>query len=423
MELEKLESSQVIVDEANEILSARTSVQRLVLTEMGQGTSQPHARLPYLYNLRAGLIACVILGHSALSYSHLDNWYYRQAPIGEPMQTFFAALLGLGNFFVLGLFFFVAGLLTPSSLARSGKGQYFKRRLVQLGIPVACYFVLTPFLTYWGKAVMTGHPGTLHSFVVDVRGFDTGPTWFLLVLLIYSGAYLIIRLIFPTQASGPGLSHRMIIKLMVIITVFTFVVRLKFPLGQDVDLGIHIFQWPQFIVLFAIGCIGGERQWWSHHLDRNVRRMCGIYGLVGCIGLGVLAVVSSGGANAAVLEGGLRWQAFLTAMVEATLAVGIGFWVYGLFELRVNWDGKWARMISPRAFGAYLIHTPLIVSVAIAMHTWPIPETLKFWLLAIVGISGSYGLAILSHRTLKMMSNARQSRLPPGAVLRDRRVA
>ncbi len=171
---------------------------------MEQPTSRSHFRLPYLYNLRAFLIAYVILGHSALSYSNFDNWYYQQAPIGEPMHTFFAALLGVGNFFVLGLFFFVAGLLTPDSATRLGKGSYFKRRLVQLGVPVGCYFMLTPFLTYWGKAVMTGHPGTAHSFIVYVRGFDTGPTWFLLVLLIYTGAYLLIRTAFPAQGSGRG---------------------------------------------------------------------------------------------------------------------------------------------------------------------------------------------------------------------------
>jgi hypothetical protein len=381
---------------------------------MNQPTSRPQVRLPYLSNLRAGLIAYVILGHSALTYSNIDNWYFHQAPIGEPMQTFFAALLGIGNFFVLGLFFFIAGSLTPASAAWLGKGKYFNRRLVQIGVPVACYFVLTPFLTYWGKAVMTGHPGTRHSFIVYVLGFDTGPTWFLLVLLIYTGAYLLLRSVFPVKAAeGGGLSHRMVVGLMVAIAVFTFVVRLRFPLGQDIDLGIHIFQWPEFVVLFATGCIAGERQWSSRPLEPKVRRMCGVYGLIGCAGLGVLAVVSSGGKSAQVLEGGLRWQAFFTAAVEATLAVGVGFWVYGLFELRGNWDGKWARMISPRAFGAYLIHTPLIVSIAIVMHAWPISESLKFWLLAIVGIAGSYALAILSHRTLNLARGAREGR---GAV-------
>ncbi len=57
-----------------------------------------------------------------------------------------------------------------------------------------------------------------------------------------------------------------------------------------------------------------------------------------------------------------------------------------------------------------MIHTPLIVAVAIGMHTWPIPEGFKFCLLSVVGIAGSYGLAILSHRTLKMMRNAREAR-------------
>jgi Acyltransferase family len=358
--------------------------------------STSNARRPYLYNLRAGLIAWVILGHAALTYSHFDNWYYQETAAKGALHTFFAALLGLGNFFGLGLFFLIAGLLTPVSLARSGTAVYLKRRFLQLGVPVCCYFLLTPFLTYWGREVMVGHPGTLHSFIHDFLGFDTGPTWFLLVLLIYGAGYALIRSKFPAQKSGGDLSYGLIFRLMILITVFTFIVRLQFPLGQDIALGIHIFQWPQFCILFGLGCVAGERGW-LQTIQPPIRRLCGIFSLVGSAGLGVMAVVSSGGQNAGALEGGFKWQALITASVEGILAVGMGLWVLAWFQRHGNWDGGWARKISPRAFGAFLIHTPLIVAVAIAMHTWPIPVAVKYCLLAVVGIAGSYGIAILWH--------------------------
>jgi glucans biosynthesis protein C len=366
---------------------------------MNQATSTRHTRLPYLYNLRAGLIAWVILGHAALTYSSFDNWYYQEAPVGDPLRTIFAALLGLGNFFGLGLFFLIAGLLTPVALAHSGVRGYLKGRFIQLGIPVCCYFLLTPILTYWGKEVMVGRPGTLHSFIHDVLTFDTGPTWFLLVLLIYGAMFVLLRSIVPATKSGGGLSMRLIIGLIVAITLLTFIVRLKFPLGQDVYLGIHLFQWPQFAILFGLGCIAGERGW-LQGIDPTIRRVCGIFALVGSAGLGLLALVSSGGQNAGSLEGGFRWQALITASVEGLLAVGMGLWVFAFFQSHANWDGKWARRIGPRAFGAFLIHTPLIVAVAIAMHDWSIPEAVKYGLLATAGIAGSYGLAILCHQAV-----------------------
>jgi glucans biosynthesis protein C len=364
--------------------------------------SKPRVRLPFLYNLRAGLIAWVILGHAALTYSNFDNWYYQEAPVGDPLHTVFAALLGLGNFFGLGLFFLIAGLLTPASISRLGTRGYLRSRLIQLAVPVCGYFLLTPLLTYWGKEVMNGHPGSLHSFIKDILSFDTGPTWFLLVLLIYGGAFVAFRFVFPARRSGGGLSYKLIAFLILLITLSTFVVRLKFPLGQDLYLGIHIFQWPQFATLFALGCVAGERGW-LHEIKPNIRRLCGIFGLIGGAGLGVLAVVSAGGQNAGSLEGGFRWQALVTASVEGVLAVGMGLWVFAFFQSHANWDGKWARNISPRAFGAFLIHTPLIVAVAIAMHSWAIPETGKFCLLAMIGVGGSYGIAILCHELLVVL--------------------
>lgn len=356
-------------------------------------------RLPYLYNLRAGLIVWVILGHTALTYSNFDNWYYQEAPVGDPLHTVFAAILGLGNFFGLGLFFLIAGLLTPASIARLGTRGYLRSRFLQLGVPVCCYLLLTPFLTYWGREVMQGHPGTFHSFVKDILSLDTGPTWFLLVLLIYGGVFVAIRSMFPARRSGGTLSYKLTIGLFGWITLTTFIVRLTFPLGQDLYLGIHIFQWPQFATLFGLGCVAGERGW-LHEIKPTIRRGCGILGLVGAAGLGVLAVVSAGGQNAASLEGGFRWQALVTASVEGALAVGMGLWVFAFCQAHLNWNGKWARNISPRAFGAFLIHTPLLVAVAIAMHGLAIPETGKFGVLAIVGVGGSYGIAVLCHEFL-----------------------
>jgi len=374
------------------------------------------ARRPYLYNLRAGLIAWVILGHAALTYSNFDNWYYREAPAQGALHTFFAALLGLGNFFGLGLFFLISGLLTPVSLARTGRRVYLKRRFLQLGVPVCCYFLLTPPLTYWGKDVMVGHPGTFHSFVHDFLGFDTGPTWFLLVLLIYAVAYVLLRSISPAKKSGGDLSYKLIFQLIVLITAGTFIVRLQFPLGQDIALGIHIFQWPQFSILFGLGCVAGERGW-LQEIKPAVRRLCGIFSLVGSAGLGVLAVVSSGGQNSGSLEGGFKWQALITATVEGILAVGMGLWVLAFFQSHVNWDGNWARKISPRAFGAFLIHTPLIVAIAIGMHAWSIPEAVKYGLLAGVGIVGSYGIAIQWHELVGRKQQRRWVPLAKNAAL------
>jgi glucans biosynthesis protein C len=62
------------------------------------------------------------------------------------MQRVSEAVFGLlflpFAFFVMALFFLVAGLLTPSSIDRTRPGRFSRDRLLRLGIPLAAFMFL-----------------------------------------------------------------------------------------------------------------------------------------------------------------------------------------------------------------------------------------------------------------------------------------
>src|ERR1700750_243946 len=93
---------------------------------MGGGLSMDDPvvrRLPHLDNLRTILVAWVIGGHALLGYSAAGGWAYdevHQVTLAPCTQLVLVAIIGPSGLFVIGLFFFIAGLLTERSVARHG---------------------------------------------------------------------------------------------------------------------------------------------------------------------------------------------------------------------------------------------------------------------------------------------------------------
>jgi hypothetical protein len=77
----------------------------------------------YLDNLKVGLVAAIIAGHAVIGYAAIGSWPYQdvqEARLGSAAETAFTLMLGPPALFAMGLFFLLAGLLTPGSLARKG---------------------------------------------------------------------------------------------------------------------------------------------------------------------------------------------------------------------------------------------------------------------------------------------------------------
>src|SRR3954471_22450732 len=99
-------------------------------------TSPP--RLAHLDNLRTTLVAWVIGGHALLGYSAVGGWAYHEVhevAFAPATELVLVAVLGPSGLFVIGLFFFIAGLFVERAVARQGPGRYARERLPRLRGP------------------------------------------------------------------------------------------------------------------------------------------------------------------------------------------------------------------------------------------------------------------------------------------------
>jgi hypothetical protein len=310
--------------------------------------------------------------------------------------------------FAMGLFFLISGIVTPGSVSRKGPRGFARDRVVRLGLPLVVWTLLL-----WPGAIWTAHlaAGDRYSFWWQLTHqdpiLDTGPMWFAEVLLVYSLAYAAWRYRHrlkpmgevPDEAVGRSvaLSGRTLITLAAGISITTVLVRMVFPAASGQIGQSHLWQWPQFIVMFGLGIIAGQRGWLDPVPDR-IRRGCGFAALGGVVAFGVLgATMAATGVDGSVLfDRRLHWAPLSLAAIEGPLAVGTSLWLLGLAQRRLNRPpGPLGRAAARSAYGAFLLQGVVLIALMIALRPAGVPAEAKAVAVAGLGVAGSFGLAWL----------------------------
>ena len=110
-------------------------------------------RFLFLDNIKILFAILVIFNHVRVTYEGSGWWYYiEENTLDLFSYIFFQTLASLGGLFqaaLLGLFFLLAGFLTPKSYDRKEVTSFWKERLTRLGIPILLYVLLiNPFIFY-----------------------------------------------------------------------------------------------------------------------------------------------------------------------------------------------------------------------------------------------------------------------------------
>jgi hypothetical protein len=169
--------------------------------------AQAHAgRLHHLDNLRTVLVAWVIGGHALLGYSAVGGWAYdevNETTFAPATELVLLAVLGPSGLFVIGVFFFVAGLLTERAVDRHGPRRYTRERVVRLGLPWLVSAVLVWPASVWLAYAAAGRDVTFW-WVLTHRDplLDSGSLWFALVLLMALAAAGRLLALLPALAVG-----------------------------------------------------------------------------------------------------------------------------------------------------------------------------------------------------------------------------
>jgi hypothetical protein len=368
-------------------------------------------RLPHLDDLKVWLVAVIIGGHAVIGYTTGD-WTYQEiqeARVAPSLEAVFTFLLVPAVLFAMGLFFLMAGLLTPGSLDRKGPRRFAGDRLRRLGVPWAAFaLVLWPLTVVAMYQAVGASPSSAWADLTEPP-LDTGPLWFLLVLLLYSLGYAAWSQLGARYPGAPGNlgrhagasperpRGRHLAAIAVGIATASFVIRLWFPLGSAQVANLKPWQWPQFLAMFGLGIMSARRGWLAPVPDR-LRRGCGLVALTATLSFPLVVLVADTLGLPADLElflGGWRWQAAAAAAAEGVLAVSASLWLLGFAQRHAGPLGRLGHALARSAYGAFLVQGPVLIALALALRPLAVPAEVKALAVAAAGVAGSFGLAWL----------------------------
>jgi glucans biosynthesis protein C len=351
-------------------------------------------RLAFIDNIRWSMIILVLSMHACDTYSPFGNWYYVDRPeSGLATKLFFGVYQSFLQAFFMAALFFIAGYFSAAAFDRKGFATFVRDRVLRLGVPTLLYMLAIGPLTQYFLSWTWGNGGFGRQWLVHLKDgewlSETGPMWFCAALLILSVAYGSARATGwrerPLLLTGGGIAI-----FIVVMAAVTFAVRIAIDGGASV-LNMHPGDFPQYILMYLAGSYGYRGDWLSRLADRKCLRWAAL-----ALSLSMplfAALVAFGGGlhgDTAKYSGGFNPVSAGKCLWEALVCVGMGLAMLAVYRRHFNEQGPLARFLSDNAFGVYLIHPPVLIAIAIALHPLAWPAIAKAALLTILAAIGSF---------------------------------
>ncbi len=364
-------------------------------------------RLTYLDNLKVILIAAIIGLHAVLGYAGtVEVWTYsglREVTLTPVVEVALLVLVSPFGFFLIALLFLVAGLLTPPSYERKGARRFVDDRLLRLGVPFVAYvFLVQPTLVYALEHPLGDAPGSYwDEYLGAERQIDTGPLWFVGVLLVYSLGYAGWRRwkkrtdggASPTDRGTRTITLRTMVATAAVVAPASFAVRLVYPYGSESGFSdLNLWEWPACVAVFGIGVVASQ-QGWLRAIPDDVARGCRTLTLSAVVAMATLLLVA--GVSDAVDDvlGGWHWLGAVFVVVEAMLTVFGSVWLLNVAQHRLRRRYRWGPMLSRSAYAAFMVQTAVLLALAVALRPLALPAEVKAPIVALGGIIGSFAIA------------------------------
>ena len=342
----------------------------------------------YIDRLRSVMTVMVVLHHTAITYGAPGGWFWTELkPSGSLASLLLTLFVSTNQAYFMGFFFLLAGYFTPASLERKGYVRFIGDRLLRLGLPLLAFGLILGPLT---AAIVDSAQGNgfwpTFGWLWRHKQFINGPLWFAQALLIFSFAYCAWRAI----AGAPLAQVQRMPKAVpasrwwlvsaVVVGIVALAIRQFVPVGVNV-FGLQLAYFSSYIFLFALG-IAAWRYDWLRQLDWKSARVGIIAMLVAWPAIPTSIAIVVATKTKSNFSGGLSGTAILYAMWEPFVAWGlIAAWLL-LFRRYMNQASAFWAWLNRRAYAVYILHPPVLVSIALLLHGWAAPALLKF---AVVG--------------------------------------
>ncbi|WP_350275841.1 acyltransferase [Kribbella sp. HUAS MG21] len=359
-------------------------------------------RLSYLDNLKVVLIATIIALHGILGYVGLvEVWTYselREVTLTPAVEVTLLVIVSPFGFFLIALLFLVAGLLTPLSYDRKGAKKFVADRLLRLGVPFVVYvFLIQPTVTYGLEHPLGDASGSYwDEYLGAERQIDTGPLWFVGVLLLYSLGYAGWRRWSDRSVSARPhrrITLRTLMLTAAVVAPASFAIRLGYPYGSESGFSdLNLWEWPACAAVFGLG-VAGSRQGWLEAIPETLaHRSRALTSLAAVAMAGLLAVAGSLDAVDDAF-GGWHWLGGVFVVVESTLTVFGSVWLLSAAQRRLNMRYGWGPALSRSAYGAFMLQAIFLLALALALRPLALPAEVKAPIVALGGVIASFAAA------------------------------
>jgi len=300
---------------------------------------------------------------------------------------------GINQAYFMCMFFFISGYFTPSSLNRKGVREFFHDKFMRLGLPLfAFFFVMSGFIDWFANAVVLGQ-----AFPENYWSADTGPPWFLQVLLLFNMAFVVCM----------GTDQLPIVRCPHVAVIMGLGAVLGLVQGLFLVSGLTLWNIPLAmgalpfdILFFCAGCVAKNNKWLEDFQQAmqgrctlwSVRIMTAALMLQRTIQaflrpmVGPFHTVSTGGAAPEVPHFNPS-ELFLSHMLDFALdglfTMSMSMTVIELFSTYGNVSNKVSKFFSESAYGVYILH-PVV---------WPMISYTYVLLLRAGGVSISFSVA------------------------------
>ena len=162
------------------------------------------------------------------------------------------------------------------------------------------------------------------------------------------------------------------------IAVSSFAAHLAYPIGSE-QFHLQLGMFPQYVILFSLGAAAGRRGW-LETLTPKLRRRCGLAAAITALAMPAILLAGdffAGGAAEDRYLGGWQWQAGAASLTEGVLATCVSLWAIAYFRHHHNHLRPLARRMAPAAYGAFIVHPPVLVGLALAIQRVPVPAELQ----------------------------------------------
>lgn len=372
-----------------------------------QTAPRPTSRLFFLDHLRAALVILVVLHHLAVIYGAVAPFYYAEPPLNDALAFLILLVFVLSNqAWFMGALFLISGYFTPGSFDRKGSSSFLKNRLIRLGIPLIVFiFILSPIssIGYWQMpSSLTGITAPL-TWAMYPNLLGMGPMWFVALLLVFDFGYAAWRWLTRNRTSSSGSessppTYLGLGAFILILALLSYLIRMIIPMGKYVLDFPTLAYLPQYLSFFVLGTVAYRRNWF-----RTLPGSMGVVGFVTVVAATVLLFPLALSGRLFSLDltapggfmGNGTWQSAVYTLWDSIFAVGLSLAAITFFRRFFNKESKFGTFLSQQSYAVYLIHTPIIVFVTIALIGIDLRPLLKFGLAAVMALPICFALAYL----------------------------